>query len=46
MSECDLHDCEGCENYSGEDATTLWPCLFSHCPHHPEVECQFEELLE
>ena len=41
MSECEVHKCEDCEKYSEEEGLVLWPCVWSNCPHHPEVECQF-----
>lgn len=41
MTVCQkTHKCEDCEKYV--DGEHEWPCIWSHCPHHPEVKCEFE----
>lgn len=33
------HKCKDCKEYIDDEHE--WPCVWSHCPHHPEAECRF-----
>lgn len=45
MTVCQkTHKCEDCGKYAESD--TGWPCLASHCPHHPSVKCEFTEKVK
>ena len=37
------HKCEDCGMYSVHHEDEEWPCIWSHCQHHPEVKCEFTE---
>ena len=44
MTECQkTHKCEDCGKHSRHHEDEEWPCIWSHCKHHPSVTCEFVE---